>query len=362
MEDPFDVIEETSTLSHHAVTVTSLGLPFAFSILFFKHYLFRDFEVKPIAMFVFSLTFALSIHLQEIVIFEILDTMEASVRRRQYKFDLSALVIMLTLATPVCFIWRIIKRRDKMPLRARVLTLMVVYCTLLYIGFSDILFDDPAEILSGMVGRIGVIGVFASATLSGFGAINSPYVHLCLRPYNELNCESLRQRALQTLSQIASRKKKILILTRQHAFPISPPPSTAYSSDGNKLLRALVFIGKGFVSLFSFVTGFAGPPSTDAQVKSLRREITSLEGLHREIFLDVVEMETNRDRLKFSKTLRGQMLVIGGYVMSLYGVYKIAMAVLITIVLGRERKIDPITRFFQVFFMLFNVELDLDFW
>ncbi|GBG26470.1 Golgi pH regulator [Hondaea fermentalgiana] len=101
--------------------------------------------------------------------------------------------------------------------------------------------------------------------------------------------------------------------------------------------------------------------AVELQVRELRKEVETLEGFHRELFLDVNEMHLNRSQLLFSRTLRGFFHYALGYVFSGYCVYKCAI-VSINILLDRDPQKDPVTRGFQIFFMFFQVDLDIHFW
>mmetsp|Transcript_1743 Transcript_1743/g.2084 ORF Transcript_1743/g.2084 Transcript_1743/m.2084 type:complete len:98 (+) Transcript_1743:143-436(+) len=71
-------------------------------------------------------------------------------------------------------------------------------------------------------------------------------------------------------------------------------------------------------------------------------------------------MHTDRKRLEFSKTFRGRIHFLLGYVFSAYCLGKTGFCIF-NIVLSRDPKNDPITRGFQIVFLLFNVKVP-DFW
>lgn len=483
------------------VALASLAVPFCFAVIFFARWLFRDYEVRSLGVqALFATTFMLSVNMQELVLFEIMDVMHAESRWLLWKFDLYSLMLLLTVVIPLASLWALVNQRRSLPLRGRLILVVLLYIFFLYmydhlgakvphshdsdtpesnlfagtpsplepdsvLPFSSILSStsltssrssdssnpsrdrhdgnsivvekgddmdtsserwhmgsaesdeattqDEATGQNGAwlslqaiermarrlisieysVGRLGVLGVAAMATLSGFGAINSPYKHLSifLRPYREDEIRNLEQRTLQTMSLIASKKKRLALLlqtTNAHMDLSSnkdlkrrptaggvPGPGggedthTALAGSGPvaRGLHVLLIVYRCFrwviFCVLQVVCGFGlgRENNLEVQVQELRKEVETLEGFHRELFLDVNEMHMNRDRLLFSRTLRGCIHYMLGYVFSGYCVYKCIMAS-VNILLDRDPKKDPVTRGFQIFFMFFNVEIDVQFW
>jgi len=342
----------------------SLLVPFGFAELFFARWLFRDYEVRGAVsvavQFLFAATFALSVNMQLLLIFEIMGMMDASSRRWLWQLDLNCLVALLTAVLPISFFWSVLRSRRRIPQKIRLILVFLAYALFLVVydaigAHVPTLYNkangDEGGLLSirYSVGRLGLLGVAAMAILSGFGAINSPYMHLTifLRPFSDKEIDALELRALQTLNQIASKKKKLKVLDFDLRRVSSTPSSQSTSGSS------------GLWNRFKFWVGSS--PNLEEQVAYLKKEIKSLEEFHQELFLDVSEMHMNRERLHFSRTMRGFVHFMLGYVFSGYCVYK-CFLVTINILFQRDPTNDPVTRGFEIFLMLFNVEIDVSFW
>ncbi|CAG8562501.1 5488_t:CDS:2 [Acaulospora morrowiae] len=190
--------------------------------------------------------------------------------------------------------------------------------------------------------RVGVIGVTIMAILSGFGAVNSPYATLFffLRQVTDTDIQAAEKKYIQTLDIIMSKKRRILIRQRSAA---------EHSS------RVGGFVRK----MFNTVTNGMGMGSEN--VGMLRQEISSLENLGRQLFLDIEDLYQERDRLQHSKTWQGKYFNFMGYIFSVYCVYKIFMAT-INIIFFRIGKTDPITYGLTLAIRYINIDINVDFW
>lgn len=184
------------------------------------------------------------------------------------------------------------------------------------------------------------------AVLSGFGAVNSPYKHLSIfiSNYSDKEIENIEQRLLQTLNMIVAKQKRLLWLKRTKR----PDLTEDRPSKKSWLVECKNF--------------FLGRKSTAEDIKLLEAEIKSLEDFSSDLFLDINEMHTDKSRLKFSKTLYGKFHFLLGYGFSAYCIYRVGFAIF-NIFAQRHPKMDPVTRGFQIMFVIFNVELhDAHFW
>uniref|UniRef100_A0A7S2WGS1 Abscisic acid G-protein coupled receptor-like domain-containing protein n=1 Tax=Mucochytrium quahogii TaxID=96639 RepID=A0A7S2WGS1_9STRA len=336
--------------------------------------------------------------------------MQPETRWILWKIDLHVLIFLLTTLIPIGFFWTLLQQRRGIPLRARFFAVLVLYALFLY-AYESLANHFPKKVfphgedrlasgyiwhsynqlsegirqslpmflpIDQSVGRIGILGVAAMATLSGFGAVNSPYNHLSifLRPYSEREIESLEQRVLQTLSLIASKKRRLVLLKQNNRFNnYSNQFDESMSINSIKrgengtnaastVLQSVFGVVKWTVSAALRVLcgfSFGGSDNVEQQVAALEHEIETLEDFNREVFIDISEMHLNRERLLFSKTIRGYFYFTLGYIFSGYCIYKCFMAT-INILLSRDPQKDPITRGFQIFFMIFNAKVDIQFW
>src|SRR5688572_8419475 len=168
--------------------------------------------------------------------------------------------------------------------------------------------------------RVGVLGVTIMAILSGFGAVNSPYATLFffLRQVKDADIQAAEKKYLQTLDMIINKKRRILMSQRQRT-------SNEQSSRVGGFMRKM------------FNTMANGIGMGSESISMLRQEITGLENLSRQLFLDIEDLYQERDRILYSKTWQGKYFNFMGYIFSIYCIYKIVMAI-VNIVLSRVGK------------------------
>ncbi|KAF9160666.1 Golgi pH regulator B [Actinomortierella ambigua] len=192
--------------------------------------------------------------------------------------------------------------------------------------------------------RVGVIGVTISAILSGFGAVNSPYTSLFffLRQVTDTDIQLAAKKYMQTLDVIATKKKKIVL---EETRLRSQDPSTSSKMGG--------FVRKIFSSV-------SGPPGAE-NLQNLKQEVAALEGISRQLFLDIDDMYMEKSRLELAKTWQGQYSNAMGYIFSAYCIYKLLMA-FINILFNRMGSTDPITAIISRFISHTNMKIDVRFW
>jgi hypothetical protein len=153
--------------------------------IFFVKQLFKDYEVRHIMVqLIFSITLTLSCTMFELIIFEILELLDASSRYFYWCLMLYLLLFVVIVLNPFYIAYYCISNVPYVkPDYIKHLTILV------WIIFIIIFwkFGDPFPILSPkqgvlsmeqLVSRIGVIGVTVMALLSGFGAVNYPYTSM----------------------------------------------------------------------------------------------------------------------------------------------------------------------------------------
>ena len=370
-----------------ATTAATYALPL-FSALGFIPWLFRQNEVSSrLALALFAVTFTLSVHLHLLLILEILNVLEPDTRVFLFKCDLGLLSVLLVIIIPVALIWLLVVERGsgRLPLRLVALTGFVTAYYVVYGFLGDKLSHvaglpaTPSSVRASVfvstlpsaargilrllptfsvereVAKIGVIGVAAMAVLSGFGSVNAPYTHLPIfvRDYPEEEIELLNEQLVQVTELVSAKKRHLLALEQD-----------LHSSHGGKH-RPKGAPGSGSSAVWRFLTslrGFLFASSDEAD--SLRRETGVLEALAHELFTEVSEKKAAKQRFAFRRgTLLGRCYGLAGYVFSAFCVYKMIMST-INIAFHRDPKQDPVTRGFQVFFMLFGAPdaIDASFW
>ena len=79
------------------------------------------------------------------------------------------------------------------------------------------------------------------------------------------------------------------------------------------------------------------------------------------LYLELHDMQTERQRMKAGQTLFGQLKHLAGHFLSVYCVYKIIMAA-INLIFRREKKTDPVSNFFQIAAKFVRLDIDVEFW
>ncbi|XP_034820382.1 Golgi pH regulator A isoform X3 [Pan paniscus] len=315
-----------SFLIDSSIMITSQILFFGFGWLFFMRQLFKDYEIRQyVVQVIFSVTFAFSCTMFELIIFEILGVLNSSSRYFHWKMNLCVILLILVFMVPF------------------------------YIGYfivSNIRLRDPFPILSPkhgilsieqLISRVGVIGVTLMALLSGFGAVNCPYTYMSyfLRNVTDTDILALERRLLQTMDMIISKKKR-MAMARRTMFQkgeVHNKPS-------------------GFWGMIKSVTTSA---SGSENLTLIQQEVDALEELSRQLFLETADLYATKERIEYSKTFKGKYFNFLGYFFSIYCVWKIFMAT-INIVFDRVGKTDPVTRGIEITVNYLGIQFDVKFW
>ncbi|XP_045067967.1 Golgi pH regulator [Coregonus clupeaformis] len=180
-----------SFLMDSVIMFTLQVLFFGFGWLFFVRQLFKDYEVRQyVVQVVFSITFAFSCTMFELIIFEILGALETSSRYFHWKFNLYVILLVLIFVVPF-YIGYFVVSNIRLLQRQKLLFACVVWFTFMYFFWK---LGDPFPILSPkhgilsieqLISLVGVIGVTLMALLSGFGAVNCPYTYMSYFLRNE---------------------------------------------------------------------------------------------------------------------------------------------------------------------------------
>ncbi|XP_036198418.1 Golgi pH regulator isoform X1 [Myotis myotis] len=340
-----------SFLIDSSIMITSQILFFGFGWLFFMRQLFKDYEVRQyVVQVIFSVTFAFSCTMFELIIFEILGVLNSS--------DGLCRVLQLPLlpletepvrhsadpGLPGAFLHRLFYLHKQ-----RLLFSCLLWLTFMYFFWK---LGDPFPILSPkhgilsieqLISRVGVIGVTLMALLSGFGAVNCPYTYMSyfLRNVTDVDILALERRLLQTMDMIISKKKR-MAMTRRSMFQkgeVHNKPS-------------------GFWGVIKSITTSA--PGTE-NLTLIQQEVDALEELSRQLFLETADLHATKERIEYSKTFKGKYFNFLGYFFSIYCVWKIFMAT-INIVFDRVGKTDPVTRGIEITVNYLGIQFDVKFW
>ncbi|XP_056436278.1 Golgi pH regulator [Gadus chalcogrammus] len=334
-----------SFLVDSVIMFTSQVLFFGFGWLFFMRQLFKDYEVRQyVVQVVFSITFAFSCTMFELIIFEILGALSSSSRYFHWKLNLYVILLVLIFVVPF-YIGYFVVSNIRLLQRQKLLFACVVWFTFMYFFWK---LGDPFPILSPkhgilsieqLISRVGVIGVTLMALLSGFGAVNCPYTYMSyfLRNVTDSDILALERRLLQTMDMIVSKKKR-MAMTRRQMYQ--------RGEDQNKQT--------GFWAMIKSVTS---SPSGTENLSLVQQEVDALEELSRQLFLETVDLQTTKERIEYSKTFKGKYFNFLGYFFSIYCVWKIFMAT-INIVFDRVGKTDPVTRGIEITVNWLGIQFD----
>ncbi|XP_027879973.1 Golgi pH regulator isoform X1 [Xiphophorus couchianus] len=339
-----------SFLVDSVIMFTSQVLFFGFGWLFFMRQLFKDYEVRQyVVQVVFSVTFAFSCTMFELIIFEILGALSSTSRYFHWKLNLYVILLVLIFVVPF-YIGYFVVSNIRLLQRQKLLFACMVWFTFMYFFWK---LGDPFPILSPkhgilsieqLISRVGVIGVTLMALLSGFGAVNCPYTYMSyfLRNVTDSDIFALERRLLQTMDMIVSKKKRIAMTRRQ---------MYQRGEDQNKQT--------GFWGMIKSVT--STQTGSEIDLSLIQQEVDALEELSRQLFLETVDLQATKERIEYSKTFQGKYFNFLGYFFSIYCVWKIFMAT-INIVFDRVGKTDPVTRGIEITVNYLGIQFDVKFW
>ena len=242
------------------------------------------------------------------IIFEILDYMESS-RFFMWNVNLFLILFECVVIIPYCLFYFMCNIYPTLyPYR------LVVSAVGLFIWlYAFWFFGQPFPItVSGLIApvisRVGVMGVTMMAILSGYGAVNSPYSYSSyfLREVTDDDIHFVQKKLLNTQNVIVSKKKRIAY--KRHLRYIHERNNPSESGGWFNMIRKTV---------------------TSTSPGSVSREeiqdVEAYEELSRQLFLELVDLNNTKIRIRESKTLKGKYFNFLGYFFSLYCAYKIVM-------------------------------------
>ncbi|KAG5671633.1 hypothetical protein PVAND_001825 [Polypedilum vanderplanki] len=317
-------------------------------LIFFVKQLFKNYEIKDIKVqVIFSSTFALSLTLFLLIIFEIVGFLDSSSRFFHWRLSLISILVMVVAVIPYYIAFslisniRIVSSRYSTPLTI-ILWLGFFYC-FWRIGDKFPLLSVNAQMFSieQGVSRIGVIGVTVMAILSGFGAVNFPFTNMnyFIHPVTQNDVINTERKLLQTLDMIIAKKKRIALEKKNRQKQQNTTKN----------------------SFWGLISSVANKSSMSENIGQLRLEISGLEELARQLFLELTDMKNMQERQKWSSTWQGKYFNFLGLFFSFYCVWKILMCT-INIVFDRVGKKDVVTRGIEIAIHWLGFQFDATFW
>ncbi|KAH0624917.1 hypothetical protein JD844_032844 [Phrynosoma platyrhinos] len=263
--------------------------------------LFKDYEVRQyVVQVVFSVTFAFSCTMFELIIFEILGVLSSSSRYFHWKLNLCVILLVLVFMVPF-YIGYFVVSNIRLLHRHRLLFACVVWLIFMYFFWK---LGDPFPILSPkhgilsieqLISRVGVIGVTLMALLSGFGAVNCPYTYMSyfLRNVTDADILALERRLLQTMDMIISKKKRIAMVHRNmfQRGEVHNKPSGFWG-----MIKSVTTSASGSENDIKcdFALDNIGLPD----LALIQQEVDALEELSRQLFLETADLHATKVQAK----------------------------------------------------------------
>ncbi|CAM9222762.1 unnamed protein product, partial [Scytosiphon promiscuus] len=318
----------------------------------------------------FSLTFALSCCIFELIILEIAGLLNPASSPLAWRVCLSLMVLALHVVLPFLFAFACLGEMG-LGRRSAGVGAFALLSGALFVA-SDVGSQDvagagalavaaqqgrpPIFSLEAGLARVGVVGVASLALLSGFGAVNLPYQHLAtlLRTVPPSLVKSRERRAMLTLKDIGQRKRRAaMMLSSSGSSPMrkggngngsggwgvpavaglsTHRDSTAsgFARGGGergasaryggvvwRTMRALTAMVPG-LSGSSAGSGGVSPFSTSAEAAAEAEATARLEQIARELFLEISDCRRIQEQQQRARTLPGRVLVAFGAAMFVY--------------------------------------------
>lgn len=273
-----------------------------------------------VVQWLFALVFAMSCHLLELLLFEITDTFEPVFRLFIWEINLWSLILTLLVGVP--FLHALRRFLPAASIQRAVAASLGVVAVGLYLFWliGKFLPGVPKGVnllkLEQLVSRLGVLGTWLVAMLSGHAAVDLPYSYLSLfvRPVAKEDIVLLEDQYLRCRQSLDAKKSEIAEL-RELAEPRS------------SILTRM----------------FRGGSAEQRRLEQLEIEVPSLELLAKTLFFEIQDLKRERQRALLSRSCLGHLRNAVGYLLSAYAIYRM-LAAIKSLLFGEDFTSDPITK------------------
>uniref|UniRef100_A0A7S0R650 Golgi pH regulator conserved domain-containing protein n=1 Tax=Chlamydomonas leiostraca TaxID=1034604 RepID=A0A7S0R650_9CHLO len=305
----------------------------------FKNLDSRDASVQTL----WSLVFAFSCNMLLLILFEIMGIMAHSTRLFSWFCTVWGLLLLLLGVLPFYQCYRTISGalQGGHALAASTAAWLAFMWCFWRVGHYLPGVPPPVEgvlHVKQAVSRVGVMGTWMIAVLSGYAAVSVPYSYLSLfvRPVEAGEVAAMDEQYRQTCALVEEKKRRLA--AAQAELERMGPGGGA--SGGGGLLGGL---------LSGVMGAWGGGPASGprATIRALEAEIDNLGCLAAMLGAELGELRVERARALESRTCWGHCKNAAGYAMSGYCVFKMC-ASLKALLVGEDLAADPVGRALSV--------------
>ncbi|KAJ3034166.1 Golgi pH regulator B [Rhizophlyctis rosea] len=166
------------------------------------------------------------------------------------------------------------------------------------------------------------------------------------RKVTDADINLAEKKLLQTMEMLLNKKKKLALASRKQRV---------LQEQGTQ------GVGGFMRNVFNRVTSSF---SADQNTNHLRTEITALETVLRHLFMDLDDLNMEKERIKDARTLKGKYFNLMGYIFAGLCIYKVVTSTLniITNRMHHSTGRDPITNLLEVVVHRLGWTIDVGFW